>query len=339
MYRGWIRGLEANGVEVREARIDADLTVFGACDLTINGETKKAFNQEASWELAMKSLYAECYAFWPDVIVLISGFVVPGGVVANLQKRGHKVVCVFTESPYEDITQIDRCSQPDLCIVNDPTNLHRYQAFAPRTYYQSHCYDPTVHHPGKAWEQYRSDFVFVGTGYPSRVAFLEQVDWDGIDVALAGGWSHLDDDSPLTKFLATDKDDCLDNDDTVQLYRAAKMSANLYRAFGGRKDAREAEADDLADGWAMGPREVELAAVGCMFVTQPRGENREVLPMVPAFDTPGELGDLVRYYLAHDAEREQIARAAREAITDRTFKNAAARLLHTLERLPVTVPV
>src|SRR6478752_5413837 len=105
VYRGWMRGLIQCGVEVRECRIDADLTVFGACDLTINGDTRKAFNQQASWELAMKSLYAECYAFWPDVVLVVSGFVVSADVIANLRGRGHKVVTLFTESPYEDITQ------------------------------------------------------------------------------------------------------------------------------------------------------------------------------------------------------------------------------------------
>ena len=42
VYRGWIRGLRANGVTVRECRIDADLTVFGACDLTIEGDTRSS---------------------------------------------------------------------------------------------------------------------------------------------------------------------------------------------------------------------------------------------------------------------------------------------------------
>ena len=97
------------------------------------------------------------------------------------------------------------------------------------------------------------------------------------------------------------------------------MSANLYRA--------EAQEGDTGEGWAMGPREVELAACGTFYLTEERGENREVLPMVPTFDSPEDFGEKVRWWLAHPEAREQVAREAMAAIGDRTFENHAARLL------------
>jgi spore maturation protein CgeB len=84
----------------------------------------------------------------------------------------------------------------------------------------------------------------------------------------------------------------------------------------------------------MGPREVELAAVGCFYLTEPRGENREVLPMLPTITSPEEFGEKLRWWLNHDDERARVARAARQAIADRTFDNNCRFLLERLESQP-----
>lgn len=327
VYAGWLRAFRELGHDVRESHLDTDLTIFGAAEIDINGDRRRIFSQAAAYELAQRSIYAEAYLHWPDLIFLPFAQLVHGQTVAHLRSRKHKVVACFTESPYEDKTQIERAAQFDMCLVNDPTNLDRFRAANPRTYYQPHCYDPSLHSPGPALERLRSEFAFVGTGYPSRVEFLEQVDFTGIDAVLGGHWTRLPEESPLRKFLGHDIEECCDNNETVNIYRSTKMSANIYR--------REAERDELSEGWALSPREIELAAVGTFYASQPRGELAEVLPMVPTFTEPGELGDLIRYYLSHDNERDRVAGDARQAIEDRTFVNAAGRMFSELDRVPV----
>jgi spore maturation protein CgeB len=189
-----------------------------------------------------------------------------------------------------------------------------------------HAYDPTLHYRRAPSPDLVCDFGWVGTAYPSRRAFFEEVDWSGLDVLLGGNWQELSEASPLNKFLLNEKDLCLENSDTVDLYSSCKASANLYR--------KEAVAADFVDGWAMGPREVELAATGCFYLAEPRGENREVLPMVPTFDGPGDFADKLRWYLSHDDERDRVAAAAQAAIADRTFDNNARFLLERVEALP-----
>ncbi len=167
-----------------------------------------------------------------------------------------------------------------------------------------------------------SEFCFVGTGYPSRVEFFEQVDWTGIDAAFGGNWQKVGDDSPLAPFLVHDRNVCIDNADAVDLYSATKASANVYRT--------EALRPALSEGWSMGPREVELAACGTFYLTQERGENREVLPMIPTFDGPDDFGDQLRWWLEHDSERERVASEAQAAIQNRTFINHARDVLGRL---------
>lgn len=321
VHRGWVGGLRANGCQVVDFNYSERLEFYEVALKAKRPDMEdiggKAIN------LASKGIEAACYEFWPDVILIVSGFYVPLEVIELCRLRGSQVWVLATESPYEDQSQMRFAPIVDGMILNDPTNL---DAFAQQTnaMYLPHAYDPAVHFRRATDERYRSEFCFVGTGYPSRIEFLEQVDFAGIDVALAGNWQALADDSPLRKHVAHDIDQCFPNDDAAILYSNAKASANIYR--------REAQSDELSQGWAMSPREVELAAIGCFYLTEPRGENREVLPMLPSFTEPGEFQESLRWWLAHDPDRERVASEAQRAVADRTFTNTTAAWLAAVEK-------
>jgi len=269
--------------------------------------------------MASKGLEAACYEFWPDVVVVVSGFFLPPEVYDLIRSRGHHLVLWCTESPYEDDRQVMQAPRVDTVILNDPTNIDRFREHNPRTWYVPHAYDPAVHYPGRGDDDLRCDFSFVGTGYPSRIEFFERVDWTGIKARFAGNWAGLPEGSPLEPFMMHDRGLCMDNPDAAKLYRSTSVGANLYR--------KEAEADDLVDGWAMGPREVEMAATGLFFLREPRGESDDVLWMLPTFDGPEDFGDLVRWWRDHPTQRQEAARKAREAVADRTFQQTTAGLL------------
>lgn len=306
---GWTKGLRNNGCEVADFNFDDRLS-FYCTHPKVGTAVEGAL-------LAAKGIQSAAYEFLPDVVVVVSGFFIPPGTYDLLRARGVKVVILHTESPYEDDKQAIRATHADLNIVNDPTNLDTFPA---GSMYLPHCYDPQIHHPRPAEPDARSDFAFVGTGYKSRIEFFEAVDWSGIDAAFAGQWAGTDDDSILRKFLAHDVKECCPNDEAAILYASTKVSANVYRK----------EATHNADGWAMGPREVELAACGTFFMREPRAEGDELFPMLPTFDSPEDFEDKLRWWLAHDDERTNAAALARMAVADRTFDNSAARLLNAL---------
>lgn len=309
VHRGWVKGLRACGAEVIDFNFDHRLDFYASHP---GIET----NQDAA-RLAAKGIESACYEFWPDVVVIISGFFIPPETFQILRSRGHKIILVHTESPYEDLNQVKKAPSADLNILNDPTNL---DWFPPGSLYLPHAYDPDIHHRTAATAAARSDFCFVGTGYPSRVKFFEQVDWSGIPTWLAGNWNHLTDSSPLLPFLAHGRDECCPNDQAAILYASTKASVNLYRK----------EAIESADGWAMGPREVELAACGTFFLREPRPEGDVLFSMLPTFTCPGDFEEQLRWWLAHDDERRTAALKAREAVADRTFPTNAARALSAL---------
>lgn len=314
---GWEMGLEACGLTVRSFDLSSRLGLFEQ-GLVAMRKTDDIDPRDVA-RLACDSLTGALYKFWPDLLVVVSGFFVDPAVMELARIRGTTVVLAFTESPYEDDRQVLLAGAADHVLVNDPTNLDRFRAVNPSTHYMPHGWNPKVHFRREPRAEWRSDFAFVGTGYASRIEFLEAIDWSGLDVTLGGNWQALDVDSPLRRFICHDVEFCLDNDDAADLYSSTRASANIYR--------REANADDLVDGWAMGPREVELAALGTFFLTEERGENREVLPMLPTFDGPGDLADQLRWWLRHDSARDNAARAAQAAVADRSYPHLAQRLL------------
>ena len=327
VHNGLLKGLRQQGVDAREFNLHDRLNFYSEAHLLRHDGYVRAFSSEAAAAMAIKGLEAVLYEWWPDVVIIVSGFFVTPEVWGVLARRPHHVVLWCTESPYEDDRQAQPARYADTVVLNDPLHLESFRAdINERSYYFPHSYDPDVHRRMPADPKLACDFTFVGTGFPSRVEFLEQVDWSGINATLAGNWQQLTDDSPLAPMLLHQREHCIDNTDAVRLYNSALVNANLYR--------QETSEGGSAEGWAMGPREVELAACGAFFLRNPRGEGDQLFPMLPTFTQPDEFSELLRWWLQHDAARTDAAIRAQAAIVDRTFANTAARLLRIIEGVP-----
>ena len=326
VYQGWAEGLRAVGAHVIPFNLHDRLTFYDCVFFNIaENQFRKAIPAETAIELAVNGLYSTLYKTRPDVLMVVSGFLIPEALLDLARRYGTKVVLVHTESPYEDTRQAAMAEHADLNLVNDPVNLER---FPTGTYYQPHCYRPALHFPGAADRRLTADLAFVGTGFASRIAFFEAMVATGrladLDVLLAGNWQQTAEDSPLRKYLAHDVAECLDNVQTAQVYRSAKVGLNLYR--------REHEDGDNAAGWAIGPREVEMAACGMPFLRDSRAEGDDLFPQHLKFTDAAEAAEQLTWWLANPEQREFARTAGLAAVSDRTFTHAAARLMQHLER-------
>lgn len=318
---GYVEALRAAGEHVVEFPLGSALSFYDNVLVPAGpGRFRKAVSGQTAAHMASDRLAGALYKVRPDVLLIISGFFVDGQLLERARRDGVKVVTLHTEEPYEHQRELALAEHADLALLTDPVNLADFRAVA-RAEFAPHAYRPTVHHPGAADPVLACDFAFVGTGYDSRIRFLESMDLDGLDVVLAGNWQQLTEGSPLRPHVATGVDDCLDNEDAAALYRSAKVGLNLYR--------REGES---AAGWSMGPREVEMAACGLFFLRDPRPETDTVLPMLPTFADAAEAGELLRWWLARPERRDRTAAKAFEAIHDRTFDNNVAALLRLLDK-------
>jgi len=327
MHTGWVEALRALGEDVYTYNLDDRLLFYDSTMLKVGEDSfgrdafRKAVSREQAIGLATDGIYKPLWRIWPHVVLLISAFFYPPQIFDEMRGRGHKVVLLHSESPYQDDEQLVRAAHADLNLVNDPVNLDAYRELGPAEY-MPHAYREQVHYPApgaaKLW-----DFSFIGTGFPSRVRFFEQMHLSGLDVRLAGPWLDLPEDSPLRQYADPNPEGCVDNTETADIYRQSRTGLNLYR--------REAEDAHLGEGWACGPREIEMAACGLWFARDPRPESDELFPMLPAFTSPEEAGELIRWALAHPGDAEEAAGKARAAVEGRTFISHARKLLAMLD--------
>jgi spore maturation protein CgeB len=316
VHEGWAKALAGLGNEVRVFNLAARLQWVEA---ELRGKLPENERGQTAARWVAEQLRGACFDLWPDLVVICSAFFIPPETYDIIRSRGIKVVVLLTESPYEDSAQYNIAARADLALVNDPTNLDTFRQHQPNTFYLPHAYDPDRHHRRPLSPDLKCDFGWVGTAFPSRIGFFEQVDWRGADVALAGNWQALEEHSPLAGYLVHEREACFHNNDTVDLYSSCKASANLYR--------REGAAGISEPGWSVGPREVELAACGTFFLRDPRPEGDDLFPMLPTFTGPDEFSDKLAWWLTHDTARDTAADAAREQIAEWTFTNRAKFLL------------
>ena len=331
VYVGWVEALRELGQHVIPFNLDDRLALYTHALIDIgdpgpHGELKlrKALTNDQAVELAVNGVYAALYKTRPDILLVISGFLVPTDLMDLARRSGTRVVLACTEQPYELERELDLAAHVDLALVNDPMHMERFSEVAP-TVYCPQAYREGLHHSGEPDPELIVDLAFVGTGFPSRRWFFERMNLEGLDVLLAGNWNGVTEDSPLRKYLASgDPQICCDNADTARIYQSAKVGMNLYR--------REAEDDQVVGGWAVGPRELEMAACGMFFLRDPRPEGDSLFHMLPVFSSPEEASWLLRYWLDHPEERHKAAQQACEAIQDRTFTQNARSLLRLLEK-------
>lgn len=340
VFNGWKKAFEAQGHQVWVFNTNDRLSFYSQvaipdfktdtppCEHCHQPIFKTAMDKEDAVVAAMQGLTHDLYTVNPHMVFFVSAFFTPAWIFDLIRQHKHKLVILHTESPYQDDEQLMRSSYATLNLLNDPVNLDEYAALAP-SMYMPHAYDPDIHYPGSVKDK-SLDFSFIGTMFASRMQFFEElfasIDVDSMQIALGGAaWDgeHLN-NSPLLKYVGHPRDEAVDNLETANTYRRSKLGINFYR--------REAEKAHEGEGWAIGPREVEMAACGIPWIRDPRGESDELFPFLPTFSTIDEAADLLKWYLANPKQREYLGSRAMEAIKNRTFINHANMMMDEMSR-------
>jgi len=254
--------------------------------------------------------------FHPDALVL-------------MRRAGVKVALLLTESPYDIPKEQAMAAVVDVVWTNERTAVAPLRMVNPRTYYLRHAYNPAVHDPRpnpRHADVPAHDVVFIGTGFQERVDLFAGVDWAGIDLGLYGAWPLVARRSPLRKFL---REGIIDNDRATEFYRRAKVNLNLFRtSMGfGKTVAR------IMGSESLGPRAYELAACGAFFASERRAEVVETFgDLVPTFDGPEELTELLRRWLPDAPGRRRIASALPAAVRGHSWTERAGQVVADLLR-------
>jgi hypothetical protein len=107
VFRGWSEALTGLGEQVAEYNLNHRLQFYSSA-LVETGETdgnghpeiRHAVDLDQAIGMAADGMLGACYRWWPDVVLCTSAFFTPPFVLDVMRSRGHKIVMLFTESPY-----------------------------------------------------------------------------------------------------------------------------------------------------------------------------------------------------------------------------------------------
>ncbi len=290
------------------------------------GRVPPDLNPDVRWR--NRRLREQARAFRPDVLWLVGDNTViyPETLAAVKRETGCKLVYATGTSPIVFSRPIERRAARlyDLVLTNDYYHGVQWLELGAR---RMECLpvaacDPDFHRPYTLTPAeraaYACDIAFVGTLVPDhlysrRVAALEALrDFD------LGIWSVHDVPDSLRKHVRG----AALGETMLRVLSAARLTVNVHGDFmryGGNLRLFEAAgvgAFQLAD---------DLPGVRAWFTP---GET------IVTFSTPADLRQKAAYYLAHDAERQAIARRARDHVyAHHTYDRRVERLEELLSSL------
>lgn len=333
IWTGLKGALERAGVELVNYALDGRIGYAGAFLDQAWRMKRKAepdcvkYTDADVFYLASTGVLERALRFECDWAIVVSGMYIHPDAMIMLRRAGVKVALLLSESPYNDDRALPFAECADVVWVNERSRVPVFRERNPHTYYWQHAIDPMRHKRGATEtdkEAATHDVVFVGTGFVERIWTLEAVDWSGIDLGLYGTWNLIGSRNRLRQHL---RGPVVPNDVTAALYRRAKVGLNLHRT----SVTYGRVVPHIEDAESMGPRCYELAATGCFFATDYRAEVADVFgTTVPVFHSPQELEETIRYYLAHDDERQAIADSLPGMVTSHTFDDRVAEMLSVL---------
>lgn len=331
---GVLAGLEAlrgEGLEVIRYRLDARIDHSSRWlhlawrravkrDPTLSKPTPADVFYHAGLEALAVALRHEVHA-----VLVISAMYFHPQIVVLMKRAGLRVVSLFTETPYDLDRELRIAGLVDGVWTHERSAVAAFRAVNPRAGYLAHGWLPGRHTPAPAPEDRElpaHDVIFVGSAFPGRIAFLEAIDWTGIDLGLYGHWSALPSRHPLRRYMRGPVP--LPNEMAAGLYRRAKVALNLYREAPAGAPAPE----------SLNPRAYELAACGAVHVSTPRAEIGERFgALVPQVHTPAEASAAIRQLLADPAWRASIASALPSRVVGSSWHDRARDIAADLSAL------
>jgi len=304
---GYARAFRFLGFHVTEIHYEIIWSKYKKSGLKRNDIPRKACR-----DVVMK-IIESC----PDLVVVIDGASTHEIFWNWMRRLGIPTALVMTDCPYWDDVHAHLCAQADYAYANDKLSAAKMGCR-----YLPLAYNHDIHRPFLVSEKYKSDVVFVGTGFPERVDFLERVNWQGIDFKLLG-FFDLDDNSPLQPYFRQNKP-FIQNNETIKYYNGAKIALNLNRLsvdFAGE--------ERIASRGSVGPRVYEIAACGCALASQDDvPELKQLLGdnYLP-FSTPESLSQILREWLPKEEELIRMGKRARLAVEEHSYIHRAKTML------------
>lgn len=316
VYTGYKNALEKIGVELQIYDLAARANYHR---IALKRFLKKdiCYSWQNISELACAEIVYQAFIYKPDLVLIMSGLFFHPNVLIALGRAGFKLTWLFTECPYDDDKQLFLAKFVHLCIIDDLLSLKAFRKVNRNSYYLPKACDLSRHFKHETDPKYKSDVIFIGTGFKNRIDLFELINWENIDLKIFGYW-NLKRGSKLKKYLTKS---IISNNETVKFYSNTKIAINLHRE---------------GTAYSANPRVYELAATKTFQISDKRDEIFDVFgDSVVYFEDAKDLEDKIFYFLKHpEATAEYIDRAYNIALKN-TFDERVTELLKHLEEVSI----
>ena len=258
----------------------------------------------------------------PEVVLVTGGDRIRKDTIEALKAAGVLTVLWTTDPPRGCMPHLRVAPHYDriFCQGSEFVELLRERGTDSARWLPVGC-DPASHHPVEVTDEevrlFGGDVVFVGSWYPERAALFERL--CAYDLAVWGpGWEMLPKDSAVRRHL---RGAHTTPADWRKIYSASRIVlATHYHDPTGSYPVYQAS-----------PRVFEALACGAFVLCD---RQRDVLALfrdgehLVCFSDGDDLVEKVRYYLAHEEERQAIARQGRaEVLSRHTYVHRIETLL------------
>jgi hypothetical protein len=271
----------------------------------------------------------------PDVVLVVKGaYIAPNTLRVIKQETSAVLVNYATDDPFNSVSNtrdlVKGISCYDLYVCQKKAIMDDVRRTGCKIVtYLPIAYKPSVHFPEKAATRaekahFSSDVVFVGGCDHERIPYFHSLvrQLPDIDLHLYGG--YWDRDPVLRRY-----------------HRGFAMGRDYRLALGGTKIAVNLVRRSNRDGHTM--RTFEVPACGAFMLAERTEEHLELFneyKEIACFGSTEELVEKVRYYLAHGAERERIAKEGYRRVTsfENTYKDRLVQILRLLVHENIVIP-
>jgi len=254
----------------------------------------------------------------PDILLINKGETIEAETLWQIRKKtGSLIINVYPDNPIY-MGKVEAIKPCHLFFVKDTYILLTLRkAGLNNVFYLPQCTDPEVYKPLSLNQSERSlysaDLSLLGSMYPYRVGFIEELMTEFKPAIWGKGWSKTS------------------NKEILKLYRGKDIRGTLKaKAISGAAISLNPH-HPLNDINGVNKRTYDIAACKGFQLADYKADMETVFRVgkeVICYRTMDELKELVRYYLQHPDERNEIADAAhRRLIKEHTYDIRTKQIL------------